>query len=243
MKMKELERRTGVSREAIRYYIREGLLPEPERPKKNVARYKEAHVAGIQTIKQLQAERDLPLEVIKPILAAQSRLDSVKPAALSEIITQLSDHLGMDSGSERVPLEMAEEQTGLALETLTALADVGIIDCAADEGGVAGITRSDLMLASLWADVDATSSKALGELGIDAAQRYFDLANWLADQETSSVYKQLVKSKNEPDIAGKLQTRVSAINAFMVALHSAALIKRLRGLQPVPRKKQALKKR
>ena len=29
VKMKDLERATGVSRETIRYYIREGLLPEP----------------------------------------------------------------------------------------------------------------------------------------------------------------------------------------------------------------------
>ena len=33
MKMKELEDRSGIGRETIRYYIREGLLPEPERPK------------------------------------------------------------------------------------------------------------------------------------------------------------------------------------------------------------------
>ena len=37
LKMKDLERTTGVGREAIRFYIREGLLPEPERPSRNVA--------------------------------------------------------------------------------------------------------------------------------------------------------------------------------------------------------------
>ena len=34
MKMKELETRTGVGREAIRFYIREGLLPDPEKPQR-----------------------------------------------------------------------------------------------------------------------------------------------------------------------------------------------------------------
>ena len=37
MKMAELERRSGVGRETIRYYIREGLLPERERRARNVA--------------------------------------------------------------------------------------------------------------------------------------------------------------------------------------------------------------
>jgi len=32
MRMRELEVKTGVSRETIRYYIREGIVPEPERP-------------------------------------------------------------------------------------------------------------------------------------------------------------------------------------------------------------------
>ena len=33
LKMKDLEAQTGVSREAIHFYLREGLLPEPQRLK------------------------------------------------------------------------------------------------------------------------------------------------------------------------------------------------------------------
>ena len=36
LKMKDLEEVTGVGRETIRFYIRQGLLPEPDRPKKMV---------------------------------------------------------------------------------------------------------------------------------------------------------------------------------------------------------------
>ena len=46
MKMAELERRSGVGRETIRYYIREGLLPEPERRARNVAVYGDVHAAA-----------------------------------------------------------------------------------------------------------------------------------------------------------------------------------------------------
>ena len=42
MKMRELEQRTGVHRETIRVYLREGLIPEPERPRKTVAGKKKA---------------------------------------------------------------------------------------------------------------------------------------------------------------------------------------------------------
>jgi DNA-binding transcriptional MerR regulator len=67
--MRELERATGVGRETIRYYIREGLLPEPERPGRNVAWYDPSFVERITLIKELQQKRFLPLHVIKTILA------------------------------------------------------------------------------------------------------------------------------------------------------------------------------
>ncbi len=44
MKMQDLERATGVGRETIRFYIREGLLPQPTRPSRNVAWYDESFV-------------------------------------------------------------------------------------------------------------------------------------------------------------------------------------------------------
>src|SRR5205809_7856653 len=69
MKMKDLERATGVGRESIRFYIHEGLLPEPVRPSRNVAWYDESFVDRIALIKELQQKRFLPLHVIKAIVA------------------------------------------------------------------------------------------------------------------------------------------------------------------------------
>ena len=69
LRMRDLEAETGVSREAIHFYLREGLLPEPERPKRNVALYTDEHVFRIRAIKRLQQERSLSLEAIKEVLA------------------------------------------------------------------------------------------------------------------------------------------------------------------------------
>ena len=64
MKMRELEKRTGVNRETIRVYLREGLLPQPlARP--NVADYGEEHVRGIQAIRDLQRDGRVPLARIR----------------------------------------------------------------------------------------------------------------------------------------------------------------------------------
>jgi len=243
MKMKDLERETGVSREAIRYYIREGLLPEPERPKKNVARYHQAHVAGIKTIKQLQQERDLPLEVIKPILMAKSHLDRVKPSAFADVIGQLANYLNVEpEGAELVAFARVEEACGLKAKQLLELADVGMITIVETPEGEAAISADDFTVVKRWVAVQSAGAETLGTLGPQAAQRYTDLAHWLADQETSAVYKQLVKNKKDPELAAQLQARIASINDLLVTLHSVALIRRLRGLQPPGRKKASRKK-
>ena len=68
MRMRELESRSGVGRETIRFYLREGLLPEPARAARNSASYSEAHVERLALIKRLQEERFLPLAVIRGLI-------------------------------------------------------------------------------------------------------------------------------------------------------------------------------
>lgn len=90
MKMKELERVSGLGRETIRYYIREGLLQEPERPKRNVAVYTDAHVTRLNLIKRLQAERHLPLSLIKTLVLSEAE----NPVTGFEAFIGLENRLG-----------------------------------------------------------------------------------------------------------------------------------------------------
>ena len=69
MKMRDLEKATGVNRETIRVYFRSGLLPEPVRSGRNVADYAEAHVEGIRLVRRLQKEEGLTLPQIRAMLA------------------------------------------------------------------------------------------------------------------------------------------------------------------------------
>src|SRR3546814_2512177 len=58
VKMRDLEKRTGVHRETIRVYFRHGLLPEPERPAPNVADYGETHVQAVLAVRKLQRSEE-----------------------------------------------------------------------------------------------------------------------------------------------------------------------------------------
>ena len=54
MKIGELVKRTGVPKETIHYYIREGLLRKPRKSASNTADYTRAHVEQIRLIKELR---------------------------------------------------------------------------------------------------------------------------------------------------------------------------------------------
>ena len=50
LKMKELMLATGESKSTILYYVKEGLLPQPQKPKPNVHLYDESAVEILRLI-------------------------------------------------------------------------------------------------------------------------------------------------------------------------------------------------
>jgi DNA-binding transcriptional MerR regulator len=68
MKMRDLVKQTGVARETIHFYVREGMLPRFEKTSPNQAVYTEEHVERILLIKKLQDRHFLPIPLIKKIL-------------------------------------------------------------------------------------------------------------------------------------------------------------------------------
>ncbi|WP_421860575.1 MerR family transcriptional regulator [Parvibaculum sp.] len=135
MKMKELEAATGVGRETIRYYIREGLLPEPVRPKRNVAVYGRAHVKRLNLIRKLQQERHLPLSIIRTIVTSETG----ESAGGFEALIGLEAAMGplLSDGRNLAPKKIADvaKDTGLALSDIRKFAEVGLIHIDQRDGG------------------------------------------------------------------------------------------------------------
>jgi len=91
-RIKDLSALTGFSREAIRFYISEGLLPPPVKSAHNMGWYSERHVELLQQVKKLQYERFLPLKAIKTILkgAENQEFSQTQTQALNEIRRKLA---------------------------------------------------------------------------------------------------------------------------------------------------------
>jgi DNA-binding transcriptional MerR regulator len=87
--MAELAARSGVSRETIHFYLREGLLPRPRKGGRTVAYYGADHLDRLRLIRRLREEKYLPLAVIRRLLDAPGAAAEQDLDALSEVLNIL----------------------------------------------------------------------------------------------------------------------------------------------------------
>ena len=223
--MKDLEARTGVSREAIHFYLREGLLPEPTRPKRNVAHYSEEHVVRIKVIKRLQEERFLPLGVIKTMFndadsGSVSTLDNL--AAFEMVFVSL---LNGDAPTANRSLSEVAAQSGLSEAELIELGELGVIEVN-ESGNEPGLNYRDTAIVEQWARL-----RTLGfaqESGYDAGflKRYADTMKQLADAEVDMFLEAF--GNTGTDEAAEIATRgIEVANDILTRLHTRALAQRL----------------
>lgn len=68
LKMADLVEKSGVNKSTILYYVKEGLLPIPKKPKPNVHIYSKNSIAILEFIKSLQENMNYSILEIKSII-------------------------------------------------------------------------------------------------------------------------------------------------------------------------------
>ena len=216
MKMRELEQRSGVGRETIRYYIRMGLLPEPARPKPNVADYADEHVRRLGVIKRLQAETYLPLSFIKQVL---DRPNAGEIASLPGLDARLAASLGIAPADGGVPLAVAAAQAGLTPAELEVLARDGVVSAA--DGALAPL---DLAIAKAWGRVKAAGYSPEAGFFAEDAQIYVEALAPLTRREIERFYGRLAGSGTLEDAARLGQAGIELINELIALLRTRLLL-------------------
>jgi DNA-binding transcriptional MerR regulator len=120
LRMADLVEATGVPKSTILYYVSEGLLPEPERPKPNVAYYDPICVDLIRYIRGAQGIHRYPLALIR------TNVKHILEGASGEQILQLGKRLLGEPTEVYTPAQAAE-RTGVDLEHLQHLVDLGLV--------------------------------------------------------------------------------------------------------------------
>ena len=180
--MKELERATGVGRETIRFYIREGLLPQPERAAPNVAWYDASFVERIGLIKQLQQKRFLPLHVIKAIVGGEAPPSRDEIQTLLELDGKLFPAVGSAPHVPPEKLSVVAQRTGLKAAEIRAMADLGAIELITRDGDQ-WLEEASIRITELWGKLRQAGFTADLGFPVETLRIYVDFVRWLARQE------------------------------------------------------------
>ncbi len=224
MKMKDLERATGVGRESIRFYIREGLLPEPERPGRNVAWYDQAFVERIRLIKELQQKRFLPLHVIKAIVGN----DASPPRDEVQTLLQLDGKLfpAVDGAPRPEPerLSALARRTGVSAAEIRDLADVGVIELTT-RAGDHWVDDHGVALVELWAKMRAAGYRE--DLGFNPGtlRVYVDFVQWLAREELRLFSRGVTGRVDTETSARMAEAGINDVNQMIALLRKATLLR------------------
>lgn len=219
--MRELESRSGVGRETIRFYIREGLLPEPARAARNSASYSEAHVIRLSLIKRLQEERFLPLAVIRGLLDGDDAASWLEPQAFPGLDAVLRDRI--DHDAPRVAAAVLVAGGAVTQEALDEVATAGIVTVDGDgtlSARDAAIVRvlGDLARIGFRKDRGFTS----GMVGM-----YHDFVDWITAQEMRFFFEATAGHVDAAEAADMAERGIGAVNELIGLMRTKALLRRL----------------
>lgn len=225
MKMQDLERTTGVGRETIRFYIREGLLPQPERPGRNVAWYDESFVERISLIKELQQKRFLPLQVIKAIVGNEAEPSRDEVKALLELDGKLFPAVG--GGSEIMPPERLSDvarRTGIKASEVRQLAATGLVEVETRDGDQ-WLDDTGIRIIELWGKM--RQAGYTNELGFvpENLRIYVDFVRWLAREELR-IFSHGVAGRVDVEQSVRMaESGISFVNQIIALFRKATILR------------------
>ncbi len=218
--MKDLMRETGLQRQAIHFYIKEGLVPPGIKSSKNMAWYGQHHLERLKLIRTLQQERFLPLKAIKAALV-EGQGDPKLQAFIRDVRAHLGGRLRMPTRVASRPLAEALAETKATSEDAHFLSNMGIISIV-ERGDAQHIAVSDL-----WALEIVAQLRALG-FTESAGFTVLDLAMYEeAVMELFETEKELMRQRLQrfppAAVARMVERMVPLIHTFIERSHEAKI--------------------
>jgi len=220
-KMRDLCRMTGMPRQAIHFYIQQGLVPPGHKTGRNTARYGASHVDRIRVVKQLQAERFMPLKAIRAVLDGQD--DAFTPeqrALLLDVKQRLSSSLARPrSDAPRVEARILLERHGLDRRDLDDLVRAKLVSPTRGPRGKLMVAADEAWAFELYGE--ARRAGFSRELGFDARllRMYERAISSLFVREKKILTERL--SKLPPDqVAAMLEKAIPVVHQFFASYHS-----------------------
>lgn len=212
--MADLVRQTGVGRETIRFYIREGLLPEPERPSRNMAWYSDEHIRLLRTIRQLKEEEFLPLGAIKAVLHDR---DAHHFSGRQRKM--------LDRMRRRLQLQRTDVGAGHSRRKLADLLDISQDELHQAEqigfirAGAAQLSEEEERLLTLWAQMREAGLSLERGLGPETLQ-FLNQAVEQVFREEIRIFSEHLRDLSDAETDALLNVVIPDINRAFALLHT-----------------------
>lgn len=222
-RMRDLCALSGLSRQAIHFYIQQGLVPRGRKAGKNMAFYGEAHVERLRLIRTLKHEQFLPLKAIRALLTNQAvGLDDKQRQMLQQIKARLADGLA-DPGGQRATIDvaaLARRLGNVEIAEVRRMAEIGLLAVIEAPPGTLRINQEDAWLLELWSEFRAIGFS--GELGfsVDDLAMYEQVVSALFEREAALLVDRLV-DVDPAQTAQMVQSALPIVHAFFARYHAA----------------------
>jgi DNA-binding transcriptional MerR regulator len=222
LRMKDLCAETGLPRQAIHFYIQQGLLPAGTKTGRNTALYGPEHVERLKLIKKLQHERFLPLKAIKALLdGSDQHFAPGQRSMLIDVKQRLTagQLVRFDGAPEiTVSAEDACARTGVPRADLDHAIEVGLIGARQSDDGATVIAQDDVWLLESWAELRRLGYADDLALRIEDLQLVQEVVDDLFNREALLLASRI--DRISPDRAAQMIERaLPIIHQFLTGLH------------------------
>ena len=222
-RMKDLCEATGLPRQAIHFYIQQGLLPPGQKTGRNMAWYNDEHLERLRLIKKLQHEQFLPLKAIKALFDGEDGVFSPRQHAF---LAGVKEHVAesLKTSDDRSPTLTPEEiakRTGIDAAEVRRSFELGLVG-GAHVDGTLRIADADAWIFEVFGQV-----RALGftpELGfrVEDMALYQDAITKLLNEEVRLVFARLSELPPEK-VAIMIEAVVPILDHYIMRLHSTKI--------------------
>ena len=228
MKISELSEITGVARDAIHFYIREGLLPKPVKTKKNMAYYDQSYVDRIKFIKELQNKRFLPLHVIKQILSdSEDSIGMDEIQTILELDGKLFKNMETSPDFKALPIEELASRFALPKEEIEKLKTSGLIVPQEDsDGEVFG--EDAIRIVEIWAKLRQGGFTEERGFSVEILEMYKEIADVLAKRELQLVASKVTGKVSEDEAAKMADIAIPLLNNLIGLLRKQSIVRVVR---------------
>jgi DNA-binding transcriptional MerR regulator len=220
-RMKDLCEATGLPRQAIHFYIQEGLLPPGHKTSRNMAWYSEEHLERLRLIKQLQHERFLPLKAIKAVLDGREEMFAPEQHQfLIQVKEQLANTLAAPADrTTTVDAQEVATRTGVEMDEIERAIELGLLAGQRDPSGRLRIPEDDTWMLELFGEMRRIGFTRERGFVVDDLAFYEDAMNTMFQQEAKLISSRL--SHLPPGQAAiMIERALPIIHQFLTRYHA-----------------------